>query len=114
MGIPTYVRIDNSDALYQVDTVYTMNGEKRLNVFLESNREGIEQNNWLRVGYIPGGVNTSDGITKILSSVNLRSLLVGNTSRIVTGVWQKEIRRRIPSAKRYIVYPETIQGGFGH
>ena len=46
MEIPTYVRGDNSDALYQVDSVNTATNEKRLNGFIERNREEIEQNNW--------------------------------------------------------------------
>ena len=65
------------------------------------------------VGYIPGDINTSVGLTKSLSSVNLRSLLSGHTFRIVTEWGKKEIRRKIPSKKRYIVYPETTRGGVG-
>ena len=37
------------------------------------------------VGYIHGGINTSDGLTESISSANLRSLLAGDTFRIVTG-----------------------------
>ena len=36
-GIPTYVRSDNTDALYQVDSANTATNEKRLNGLLESN-----------------------------------------------------------------------------
>ena len=35
--IPTYVRNDNSDAVYRVDSVNTATGEKRLNGLLERN-----------------------------------------------------------------------------
>ena len=45
---------------------------------------GLLLNPWVGVGYIPGGLNTSDGMAKSMSSVNLRSLLAGNTFQIVT------------------------------
>ena len=108
--IPTYVRNDNSDAVYQVDPVNTVTNEKRLNGFLASNREELEQNNWLGVGYILGNINTPDGLTESLSSVNPRNLLAGNITRIVTEGGKREIRRKTPSSKRYIVYHENIQG----
>ena len=38
VGIPAYVRNDNSEAAYQVDAVNTAPNEKRPNGFLESNR----------------------------------------------------------------------------
>ena len=37
--IPTYVRNDNSDAVYQVDSVNTATNEKRPDGFLEINRD---------------------------------------------------------------------------
>ena len=58
--------------------------KKRLNGFLESNREGLLLNPWLGVGYIPGDLNTSDGMAKSMSSVNLRSLMAENIFQIVT------------------------------
>ena len=73
--IPTYVRNDNSNAEYQVDSVNTVASKKRLNGLLEGNREDIEKNSRLSVGYIPGDINTSDGLTKSLSRSNLRNLL---------------------------------------
>ena len=48
--IPTYVRNDNSDEVYQSDSANTANSEKRLNVFLESNMGGIRTNEWSGVG----------------------------------------------------------------
>ena len=54
-GIPTYVRNDNSTAVYQVDSANAVTNEKRLNSFLESNRGELERDNWLSIGYIPGG-----------------------------------------------------------
>ena len=54
--IPAYVRNDNSDASHQVDSVNTATNGERLNGFLGSNSEGLEQNNWLGVGYIHGGI----------------------------------------------------------
>ena len=39
-------------------------------------------NPWLGVGYIPGGLNTSDGLAESTSSVNLGSLLTENTFQI--------------------------------
>ena len=36
--IPTYVRSDNADAVYRVDSANTATDEKRLNGLLESNR----------------------------------------------------------------------------
>ena len=44
----------------------------------------LEQNEWLGVGDIPGDINTSDGLAKSLSSVNLRNLLAGDLFRIFT------------------------------
>ena len=78
--IPTYVRNDNSDAAYRVDSANTVTNEKRLTGVLESNREELEQNNWLIVWYIHGDINTSDGLTKSLSSVNLIGLSSNNIS----------------------------------
>ena len=60
--------------------------------------------------YIPGDINASDGLTKSLSSGNLGNLLVGNMFRLAKESWGKEIGGGIPSAKRYILYHETIQG----
>ena len=82
--IPTYVRCDNSDAVYQVGSANTAASEKLLKGFLESNSEELDQNNWLSVGFTPGDMNTSDGLTKILSSGNLRNLLASNIFRIIT------------------------------
>ena len=53
--IPTYVRNDNSDASYLVDSANTVTNEKRLNAFLWSNREDLGKNNWLVSWYIRGG-----------------------------------------------------------
>ena len=93
--IPTYVRNDNSTAVYQVDSADTVTNAKRLNGFLQINRGGLERNKWLSVGYIPGGLNTSDGITKSMSSANSRRLLNGNSSRIGTEIQEAEIRTKI-------------------
>ena len=41
--VPTYVRNDNPDAAYQVDSGNTATGEKQLNGFLESNRGAREE-----------------------------------------------------------------------
>ena len=78
--------------------------------FLESNREELEQNDWLIVGYIPVDMNTSVGITRAMSSANIRNLLTRNNPRIVAECKKKEIMRRMPEAKRYIVCHETIHG----
>ena len=67
-------------------------------------------NPWLGVGYIPGDLNTSDGMAKSMSIVNLRSLLLGNTSQIATEQIKNQIRKKLPASKHYIVYPETTQG----
>ena len=53
-GIPTYVRSDNSTVVYQVDSANIATDGKRLNGFLESNRDELEQNNWMIIGYVPG------------------------------------------------------------
>ena len=63
------MRNDNSAAAYQVDSVNTGANEKRLNNFLESNRGELENTEWLSIGYIPGGMNTSDGLTKSMAGV---------------------------------------------
>ena len=54
LGIPTYVRNDNADAAYQVDSANTVTNEKRIGVFLDRNMEEIEKNKWSSAGYIPG------------------------------------------------------------
>ena len=40
VAIPTYVRNDNSDAVYRGDSVNTVTNEKLPNGFLDSNRGG--------------------------------------------------------------------------
>ena len=55
VGIPTFARNDNSTVVYQVGSVNAVTNEKRLNNFLERNREELEKNNWLSMGYITGG-----------------------------------------------------------
>ena len=49
-------------------------------------------------GVYPGDINTLDGLTKGLSSVNLGNLLDGNTRRVVTEERKKEIKRKISDA----------------
>ena len=83
-GMPKYVRNDNSDAVYQVDSLNTATNEKRLNVLLERNGEEVSQNRRLSVGYIHGDINSPDGMAKSLSSANLRNLLAINIPRIAT------------------------------
>ena len=82
--IPTYVRNDNADALYQVDSANTVANEKRLDGLLERNREEIDQNSWFCVGFTPGDMDPSDGLTIKLSSANIQDLLARNSTRIVT------------------------------
>ena len=84
------MRNDNSNDVYQVDSSNTAASEKRLNGFLERDSGELSKNQWLSVGYIPGDINTSDGITKSLSSVNFGNLLDGNIFRIVTEERKKE------------------------
>ena len=62
------------------------------------------------LGIFMGDIYTSDGLAGVLTSVDLRNLLPGNNSRIEAEQREKESRRKTPSAKRYIVYPGTIQG----
>ena len=81
-----------------------------MNGFLESNRGKLLFNPWLGVGYIRGELNTSDGMKKSMTSVNLRNLLAGNTFQIVTEEMKDKIMKKLPAAKHYIVYPETVQG----
>ena len=83
--MPTYVRNDNSDAAYKVDSVNTATSEKRINGLLESNKAELEQNSWLIVGYIPGDINATGGLTESLSSANLRILLPKDIFRISAG-----------------------------
>ena len=71
---------------------------------------GVDQNNWLVVGYIPGDINTPGGLTKSLSSVNLRRLLSGNISRLVTEERKKEIRRKISSQNTILLTLELFRG----
>ena len=84
--------------------------QKRLNNSPESNRGELEKNNWLIIGYTPGGINASDGLTKSMTGVVLKRLLNEHISQIVAESQKGEIRKRLPAAKHYIVYPETTQG----
>ena len=95
-AIPTYVRNVNSTVAYQVDSSGTVTNGERLNGFIESNREELERNNSHIVGYFPGGLNTSDGLTKAMSIDSLRSLFNKNSFRIVTEIQKGEIRRNCP------------------
>ena len=70
--------------MYQVDSSNTVTDEKRLNGFLEGNRVELGRNNWMGVGYGPGWINTSGGLTKSMPSVGLGILLNGDISQIVT------------------------------
>ena len=49
-------------------------------------------------------------MAKSMTIVNPRNLLAGNTFQIVTEETKDKIRRKLPAAKHYIVYPETVQG----
>ena len=60
-----------------------------------------------------GDIDTSDGLTKSLSSVNLGNRSAANIFPNSDGrreEWKQGIRKKIPSPKHYIVGPETIQG----
>ena len=70
---------------------------------------GLEQNEWLSVGYIHGDIDASDGSGERISSVSLRNLPSGNLLRIVTGKGGGN-KQKIPASKHYILYPETFQG----
>ena len=67
------MRNDNSTASYQVDSPNTVTRENALMAFWEAIGWIIEKQLAER-GYIPGGLDTSDGPTKAMSSANLRSL----------------------------------------
>ena len=49
VGIPTYVRNDNSAAVYQLDSANIVTNAKRINNFSESNRGGLENTDWLSI-----------------------------------------------------------------
>ena len=113
MGVPTYVRTDNADAAYQVDSANSATDEKRLNGLLERNRGELGKNEWLVVVYIPGDINTSDGLSKSLYTVNLGNLLGGNTLRIVTEE-RGEIRRKYLNLSTTLCIMRQFMGGFEH
>ena len=83
---------------------------KTVNCVSREQHGELEQNEWLGVGYSSRGINTSDGLGKIHGSVNLGNLLSGNSPRIATDAGKKEIGRKIPSSKHYIVYREAAHG----
>ena len=62
-------------------------------VFSKVIGRGLILNPWLGVGYTPGGLNTSDGLAKSMSSVNLGSLLAVNTFQIATEQMGDQIRK---------------------
>ena len=53
-----------------------------MNGFLESNREELENNDWLSLGYIPIGLNTAGGLTKDTSRSISRRLLNENICQV--------------------------------
>ena len=53
--------------------------------------------------FIPWDMITSGGLTKAMSSANMRNLLTDNTSRIVTEEKKKEISKKMPASKQYSV-----------
>ena len=55
---------------------------KRLNGFLESNREELENNSWLSLGHLPKRLNISGNLTKDTSHHILRMLLSENISQV--------------------------------
>ena len=80
VAIPTHVRNDNSTLVYQIGPVRKVAKAKRLDCCLESNREELGNDNWMIVVYIPGGVNTSDGLTKATSSANFGGVFLNGGS----------------------------------
>ena len=48
-------------------------------------------------------MNSPDGLTKAMSSANIRGLLTNNIPRIVTEEKKKEITKKVPVSKHYIV-----------
>ena len=112
IDIPTYARNDNTDSAYRVEPINFVTTEKRLNVFLESNREQLFPNKWLRDGCLPVNLNASDALTKIITSANLLALPAQNKFKVFAEK-MSEIRRKLPWDKPYIVYPETIHGRNG-
>ena len=80
--IPTFARNDNPTVVYQVGSVNAVTNAKRLHNFPESNREELEKNNWCVIGYIPGEINVSDGLTKSMTGAMLKRLLSENISKL--------------------------------
>ena len=116
--IPTYVRNDNSEVVYQAHSINTVTNAKRLNNFLESNR-GFENTERLSIGYIPGGMNTTDGLTKSATGVKLRRLINGNIfpnsnrnakGKLGSGYQPKNIILRIQKPRKGKRIPTTTQG----
>ena len=83
VAIPTYVRSNNSTVVHQIDSAGAVTNAKRLNRFLESDREEIEQNDRRIIGYIPGGLNTAGELANAKPSKILRMLLNGNIFQTV-------------------------------
>ena len=55
-------------------------------------------------------MNTSDGLTKAMSSANMRNLLTVDTFRIVTEETQNAIRKKRPAPTHYIVTLKQFSG----
>ena len=56
--------------------------KKRLNGFLESNREELENNSWLSSGHLPKRLNIAWNLTKDTFHHILRRLLNGNIHHV--------------------------------
>ena len=89
VGILTYVRSGNS-AVVSGRFREMVTSENRLNNFLESNREELDNADWLSIGYIPVAMNTSDGLTKSTTGAKLRRLLNGDISQIETKIKKRD------------------------
>ena len=77
--------------------------------------DGLEKNEWLSSGCIPGYINTSDGLTKSLPNVNLRNLLDGDMFQIVTDERVNAIRRKYRLLNTILAIMAQFRGkGFEH
>ena len=109
-AIPTYVRNDKQDAVYQADSVNTTTNEKRLSGYLESNREELRQMNGWALGILLGILIRQVAWGGCLSSANLGDLLSRNSLRIGTEERKHEIRRKLPQGNT-ILFPTKLPRG---
>ena len=80
IAIETGIRSDNSSVVVRAHSISSVKKGRRLNGFLESNRES-ETNRWLSLSHIAAPLNISDGVGNSTTQTMLSLPIPRNISR---------------------------------